>query len=246
MSYDRAMDEHSATESGEQFVPYSSPSFRGRVVLAALGVGALLAIASIVVGLQGLDYLFLLQAGDATEEDWAEQVRIDDNWQWLVWAEVGAYLATVVAWCFWKHRCHRNLPALGAINLRFTSLTAVGCYFVPIVQIFCPYLAMREIRWGSNPRAGETIDCHPHWASGGFLVVAWWLTFFLGGTVTQLSNSTASTAASTDDARTHIVASYFLIAANGMFLVATLVAAWLVLDIVVRQERRAARNPKSE
>ena len=239
MSYDLAMDEHSATESGEQFAPYASPRFRGRVVLAALGVGALLTIASIVLSLRYLDYIFLLQAGDATEEDWAAQVRLDGIWQWVAWGEIGAYIATVVAWCFWKHRCHRNLPALGAIHLQFTPRSAVGFYFLPIFNLFRPYQAMREIRGASNPKAAEAIDCRPHKVSGGMLVVVWWLTYLAACMVTRIANSAGRGADESEDLSVHNAFAIGSIVAGAVFLIATLVAAWLVLDIVGRQERRA-------
>jgi hypothetical protein len=77
-------------------------------------------------------------------------------------------------------------------------------------------------------------------------VAAWWLSFILAGVVKQMSNSVAAATYDTEDVEAFVAASYFAIAASWMFLVATLVAAWLVLDVVGRQERRAGLREKSE
>jgi hypothetical protein len=51
-------------------------------------------------------------------------------------AQMVAYWVTSVAFFVWLHRANRNLPALGAIGLKFTPGWAVGCFFVPLVNVF--------------------------------------------------------------------------------------------------------------
>ena len=156
-------------------------------------------------------------------------------------ATIVTYLATIVAWCFWKYRCHRNLPALGAVNLQFTPRTAVGFYFLPLLNLFRPYQAMREIRWASNPKAANAIDCRFHHVSMSLLLLAWWISLILAGLANQATNAIVRQASKSDDISIHVAVCYGSIASSIAFLVATLIAACLVLNIARRQERRAAR-----
>ena len=60
-------------------------------------------------------------------------------------------LAAAVACLIWLYRVHANLPALGAQNLKFTPLWAVGWWFIPIGHLFRPYQVLHEIWAGSDP-----------------------------------------------------------------------------------------------
>jgi len=68
----------------------------------------------------------------------------------------------------WFYRVYRNCRTLGAENLGRSAGWAVGSFFVPIANLFVPYLAMREA-WmvSGNPR---------NWRSEpvGGIVHMWW------------------------------------------------------------------------
>src|SRR6185503_6280418 len=52
------------------------------------------------------------------------------------------FLITVIVFGRWIYRAHQNLPELGVRHLNFTPGWAVGCLFVPIVNLWAPYQAM--------------------------------------------------------------------------------------------------------
>jgi len=96
-------------------------------------------------------------------------------------------ILSVVAACIWQHRAASTARALG---LPFTHSPAwgVGCWFVPIVNFWMPYQAIR--------------DCLPPDDPNRSLILRWWLVFTgtwvmcLAATVGALFSQTAGTVVS--------------------------------------------------
>ncbi|HYU57511.1 MAG TPA: DUF4328 domain-containing protein [Actinomycetota bacterium] len=88
-------------------------------------------------------------------------------------------LTLIVLWLVWQHRSQSNLRALGMQDLRYTPGWAVGWWFIPVANIWMPYLTVRELWRASDPAAGpsdwKTRQARP--------VLAWWLTYLLPGVV---------------------------------------------------------------
>jgi hypothetical protein len=226
------------TASGEP-VPYAAPRGRGRLVLAALTLGALVAAGEIVTDLRCIAFMKVQETRDLTD---AESQSLDACYSWLQRLSMiglAAYLGTIVAWCVWKYRAHRNLPALGAVNLQFTSRMAAGCYFLPILNLFRPYQAASEISWASRPNADAVVDCRRHFVKASFLLVAWWVMFFASNLASQFSGSIWRRAIESNDFEFYRAAHYISIGANVVFLIATILACTVVARIVSGQERRA-------
>ena len=88
-----------------------------------------------------------------------------------------------MAFLIWFHRVHKNLPALGGRELKYTPGWAVGGFFVPFLNLVRPLQVMREVWHGSDP-SGLERDV----ASGGPSIrnrlgtpslVGWWWALFL-------------------------------------------------------------------
>jgi hypothetical protein len=83
------------------------------------------------------------------------------------------YLITVIVFGRWIYLAHQNLPDLGARYLRFTPGWSVGCFFVPIMNLWAPYQAMRELAKASRtPRQWELEDSPP-------LIFIWWILWLI-------------------------------------------------------------------
>src|SRR5438270_11380653 len=55
-----------------------------------------------------------------------------------------------------------NAKALNAQNMRFSPMAVISWHFIPIVCLWKPYQAMKEIwRSSMNPTAWETVRCTP-------------------------------------------------------------------------------------
>jgi len=82
-----------------------------------------------------------------------------------------AGIAAMIGWVAWQLRAQANLRALGAKGLRFPPVLAVASWFVPVVNLVVPGLAVRELWKGSEPGTKES-----DWRSQRLdpRVWAWW------------------------------------------------------------------------
>lgn len=85
----------------------------------------------------------------------------------------------------WIHRANYNVRQLGAENMKFTPGWSIGYYFIPILTLWKPYQAMKEIwKASKSPSDWESQD------SSGILPVWWFLwliSMFLGQAIFRLS-----------------------------------------------------------
>ncbi len=91
-------------------------------------------------------------------------------------AMLSVYILAIVLFCVWLHRVARNARALGVRNLDNTPGWAVGYFFIPIMNLFVPYKAVKEIWQSSDPDAEP--DFWSHRPAG--LVGSWWAFFLIG------------------------------------------------------------------
>ena len=83
-------------------------------------------------------------------------------------------LCALIAFVTWLYRVTKNLPALGVSDPGVTPGWAIGCWFVPVVNIIAPCIVVLRVWRASDPgatagRAGG--------AEGWPLLYAWWGAF---------------------------------------------------------------------
>lgn len=129
-----------------------------------------------VLGLRALALLNRIRvAGMIDRHEWVSQATANQADAWVrsasgVW--VLLFAATIVVWCLWQHRSHQAARAL-VPGMDLSAAWAVGCWFVPIVNLFKPFQAMREL-W----RASEG---GPAWrGQATWPVLGWWWATWLG------------------------------------------------------------------
>jgi len=91
-----------------------------------------------------------------------------------------AYLISVVVICFWLYRAHANLRAAGHEDLQFTPGWAVGWYFVPILNLFMPFRAMKEL-WATTFAEENQFSSE---APG--TIALWWGALIVSGIVSNV------------------------------------------------------------
>lgn len=79
------------------------------------------------------------------------------------------FLVTTIVFGRWIYLAQRNLPELGARDLRFTPRWAVACFFIPIVNLWDPYQAMRDLAKASRRP--------PQWQGedAPSVLIIWWM-----------------------------------------------------------------------
>lgn len=85
----------------------------------------------------------------------------------------------------WIHRANYNARQLGAENMTFTPGWAIGYYFIPILTLWKPYQAMKEIwKASKNPTDWESQNADT-------ILPIWWtfwlISNFLGQAIFRLS-----------------------------------------------------------
>ncbi len=126
-----------------------------------------------------------IATGQATQLEVESLTMLDIVTMLLGLAQLGLYIATAVVFCMWVHRANRNARALGAVGMNFTPGWAVGWFFIPIMNLWKPFQAMREI-W----HASDNPNVVPE-ERAPTLVSIWWtlwlLTNFLGQMTLRLA-----------------------------------------------------------
>ena len=78
----------------------------------------------------------------------------------------------------WIYKANKNSHALGAKNMKYSPLGSIGWYFVPILNFFKPYYAMKEIY--------QTSISSENWENthiSGYIWL-WWSTWVLSWVIT--------------------------------------------------------------
>jgi Domain of unknown function (DUF4328) len=216
-------------------IPYDSARWRVTVVIGLFGFGILLAILMLVVHFQ---QFYLMERIGSEQPFTEEEIEANYIWQfglsllWLLW-----YLITIVAFLMWTHRAHRNLPSLDATELEFTPPGAAGWYFVPFLNLFKPYQAMREIYNASVPSDSHEGGSEWRRRNAPALVKTWWALFLF---MNFVSNAVLRAELHADTA-----GAYQFVAAASMVdctisIAAMLAAASMAWSITRRQDVRAS------
>jgi hypothetical protein len=131
----------------------------------------------------------------------------------------------------WFYRAYANLPALGASNLAYTPGWAVGCWFVPFLNLWRPVQIAQEIWRKSNPTGGPE-------SGSSVLIGLWWVARLLSivlGHVARLTSQEVRSPATLADATVALLVSD----------IAELIAALLALAVVSRIDARQAARAEA-
>jgi len=152
--------------------------FRDATTLLRVVTGFLIACsAAAVLALifRALEYRLLSQiaAGLIPSGEVIAQAKASDAMVELTSGlRAAVFIATAIPFGMWIYRANKNARALGAVGMKSSAGWAVGSYFVPFVNLFAPFLAMREIwRASANPGNPESAPSTP--------LLGWWWFFWL-------------------------------------------------------------------
>jgi len=118
----------------------------------------------------------------------------DNRQQAISLIQFALFIVTGIVFLVWIHRANRNARALGAEGMRFTPGWSVGWYFVPIMSLWKPFQAMREI-WQASAQPGnwQGVQTPP-------LVGWWWALYLASQALAQIGYRLSENIDSVDDA----------------------------------------------
>jgi hypothetical protein len=94
----------------------------------------------------------------------------DSRQHYIAFFELASYIISAIFVLKWIHRANHNARQLGAECMAFTPGWAVGWYFIPILNIWKPYQAMKEIwKASSNPQSWNSQSVRV-----SLLLPLWW------------------------------------------------------------------------
>ena len=175
----------------------------------------------------------------------------DDRVRTMAALAVVSFLGAAVSWLVWQFRSQANVRALGAQGLRFRPSAAVAAWFVPVVDLVVPPLAVAEL-WKASEPGTEGSDWKKQ--SSGPIVWLWWAfwlaTLYLAGmalrlglqshaswiSVTGLSSFSLSSAAAHANVAKVLSRDHFMIGAAALSIPAAALAILLLVLIEGRQD----------
>ena len=160
------------TQTGDN---YKDPQTLTNVTRGFLYAGIAISCVALVSNLLEYQLLDSVRAGfnpgNATLEG------NDTRQAWVAALGLAVYLPTIPLVLMWIHRANYNVRQLGAHGLRFSPAGSVGWYFVPLLSLWRPYQAMKEIWKASmDPRDWPAVSVPrilPLWWA------FWWVSNFL-------------------------------------------------------------------
>ena len=96
-----------------------------------------------------------------------------------------SYIAAAVAFLRWNYLASQNLAPLGVRHQQFSPGWAVGWWFIPVMQLFQPYLMMVEI-WKGSYTQDDPGDAGAY-SSTLILLGCWWATWLISGVVGNIT-----------------------------------------------------------
>ena len=152
--------------------PFVAPGRLGRALVGLLVLCGMTDLVSLGGGVR--QAVMLANIKDGTVYSDAQLAAIDNFTGQASLAQIGCFLITAIAFLVWVRRVYANQRALGAESLAYTPGWAVGCWFVPFVNLIHPHRVVAEVWFHSSRAASESRrDSAPR------ALVAWWWTFWL-------------------------------------------------------------------
>lgn len=211
----------------------------GNLLAAALALLAVHALMLVVAfGSSAMQYQ-LMRKAEATGISDAEAEANDAREAAVGMVQLGVYLFVGVVFLSALYRANSNAHDLGAADLPYTPGWTVGWFFVPIMSLFKPYLAVRETWRASDP-------AHRDWKEnrGSALLSVWWTLWLSSIVIDRVSMALGGGAVTIPDLKAATAVTMF---AEVVSLVLTAVAAAMLYRLFRRQEARrrafAAESP---
>ena len=202
-------------------------------MLGAFGIATFFSLSYTIAE---IDLLMRIERGVVVSDE--TLTKSDDRQSTVAMLTLLAFAGTVVAFCIWIYRASKNLGALGIAGQKFSPGASVGCWFIPLLMLFVPYLVMKEIWRGSRPDAARhTEDAWKKtpvsplmgwwwatWISGSFVASAGYQIFDDGETISEL-----------------LRADWLIIAGNSLLLLSGIFVFALVWQISSNQDKSCVR-----
>ncbi len=149
-----------STLSNQMYEYKKDPTSLSKFLIAMLWISFGIYILTVVSGFMELNLL--------KDRYTREEAALNDIRELIVGLlYVVAYIVTAITFLRWIHRANLNCHGFGAEGMKFTPGWSIGYYFIPILNFFKPYQAMKEIwKVSTNPVGWKNVKGSP--------LLDWW------------------------------------------------------------------------
>jgi hypothetical protein len=190
---------------------------------------ALCVVAYLLLIINQISQYLLVSRPYTMEEGVANDARLKSVFQLTQLA----FFSTAIVFGMWIYRAAMNSRSFGARGMQDTPGWSVGWYFIPIMHLFRPYQAMKQI-WqvSANPDDWENQPGSP-------VLTSWWTFWVLANLVGNIANVISRGAETTAGLQ---VATLAALASCICSLAVSVAAIILVRTLLQRQEALVARS----
>lgn len=203
-----------------------------KAITLILGLDILVEVVSDLNAFVTIDVMGRVLASAPYED--AELANIDTRNIGLGILTVVVSILAVVWFCMFMVRASRNAQSFGS-PMSISPGWAAGYFFMPIVSLWKPYQAMKEIWQGSDPDP----NAHSFSVSVPSMLGWWWALYLLHNAGAQLVWQVSKNLKGAQD---FINASWTEIVTSGLSIGAALLAIAVVRAVARRQDERQTRQ----
>lgn len=205
-----------------------------------LAASAVLAIIAIVSGLMERSVLNALSAAAQTTADetsanglMAAAEQSDFRQMIVGYSQIALYIITAIVFATWIYAASRNCHAVSSNKLEYSPGWSIGWFFIPIFNLFKPYMAMRQT-WNISGSPQGQPD-----APGPVLLKAWWLLFLFENSAARIAFRMGSRAEELSDILDYNLATLF---ADTLSVPACIAGFLVVKNIAAKQANTMSVN----
>ncbi len=225
-----------------------TPTYRSPLPIARFATGALLVsglhqLVNIYYDLKLLDLLPAAFNDDPVATD--AVIALSSSLESLAYMGIVLLILSGVGFFTWSYRANSNARALGAGHMQNSPGWTIGWFFVPLLSMWKPYFAIKEIWQASRPEGD--LDAAPEsgmeWFSQPeptpWFLPMWWWAWLGAGIVTQIGTVWLTNAMTLEENQFGLTVD---IAASAIDIAATGLVLTVMWSITKRQLTRAERR----
>lgn len=150
---------------------FKDPTVLTKIVLGLLVTGVILSLISWGSDFMEMRLLKMLQDGSDITENFQSQLENSDTRQGIIGKlSLLLFIVQAISILMWIYRANSNVRQLGVMNMEFSPGWSIGYYFIPLLNFWVPYQAMKEIY-----RCSQTVSHQPEKMGEGILALWWFL-----------------------------------------------------------------------
>jgi hypothetical protein len=167
-----------------------------------------------------------------------EEIDSNDNRQFIIGiTQALTFIVTTILFSIWVYRAYRNLSFFGARGLKHSEGWVVAYFYIPLVNLYRPYQAVKEIWQVSNPDM-EVRSTAWQKSSTSIVLGTWWSFWLASVMINRAANRISLQAETLSRLRE---GDWLSLGANFLMLMAAVFATLVVRRINKMQNERYRR-----